>query len=283
MLEFEPVGPFGVRVHGLAQGGRPDIGQRAKLRQALSDHRFLLFRGQTFSEEDHVALVSAIGQVQTENGYLVNYLNARASAYIKSDAVARERYLYHADYQMLPRGPLQVISLYGVKVDEANPTLFADMVGAERRLSGKLRGWLENTANFQLPYHEREDRDVRFRVSARTTGIPPFKIPSIRRHAKTGERYISVSEYFTSHFDGLSESDSDPWFAALGKVQYDPEHAYIHRWQERDLLIFDNEALQHARAQITGAMERSLRRVVANPQTMDELLSDLGAFSTIYQ
>jgi len=282
MLEFEPITPFGARAHGIQPDAPPTPDEAEQLRAALRRNRLLLFRGRTFSEEDHVRLVSAVGTVRSENGQVVNYLNATPSRYIKTDAVAQERYLFHADYQMLPQGPLRVISLYGVKVDAANPTFFADMIAAERRLPDGLRAYLEARDNVQVPYHPRVKGDTKFRVSERPASFPYFRVSSLRRHSASGERYVSVSEFFSSHFEGLSEPDSDAVFRELAAIAYDPAELYVHVWQEHDLLIFDNEALQHARGRISGASARSLRRIIAHPVTMQALLADLGAFSTTY-
>jgi len=47
-------------------------------------------------------------------------------------------------------------------------------------------------------------------------------------------------------------------------VLYQPETVYAHEWREGDLVIWDNIALQHARAQVLPDTRRTLRRVLVN-------------------
>ena len=63
-----------------------------------------------------------------------------------------------------------------------------------------------------------------------------------------------------------TEKSSDVVYQALFPIIYDPAHVYDHHWQQDDLILWDNIALQHGRPAFHGvAGERTLLRTTVNP------------------
>ena len=82
------------------------------------------------------------------------------------------------------------------------------------------------------------------------SGMPEDEIvnshPVVCTHPETGRRALFVNDNYTRHFDGWSIDDSQPLLDHL-YAQFDtPEYTWRHRWQEGDLLIWDNRCAQHA-------------------------------------
>ena len=78
----------------------------------------------------------------------------------------------------------------------------------------------------------------------------------------------------THGIDGLDNDESEALLEELFQHLYRPENVVEHHWRERDLVIWDNIALQHGRDEI-GPSGRRLRRVTVNPLTLAEMLPDV--------
>ena len=96
------------------------------------------------------------------------------------------------------------------------------------------------------------------------SGMPEDEIvnahPVATTHPETGRRALFVNDNYTKHFDGWSVDDSQALLDHL-YAQFDkPEHTFRHRWEEGDLLIWDNRCAQHSVVGDTDGARRSLHR-----------------------
>ena len=82
--------------------------------------------------------------------------------------------------------------------------------------------------------------------------------PVVRTHPETGCKALFVSEHFTTRIAGLPDAESRALLAELFAHSTRPEHVYRHRWQPRDLVLWDNRSLMHLAA---GCPEEQRRRL----------------------
>ena len=281
MLSFQPVSDhIGAHVSGLDLT-RPIAAEDVDaLREAMRRHRLLLLRQGPIAEADHVRLMAALGNVIVEASGrgAVSYVTAGPEGYVPGPS----RILFHSDGQYTDFGAFQAISLYAISMERDEPTIFADMVAAVRRLPTELRDLVAERDIMQCVdlsvYHE----TGRYRLSAKSPLTPEEQFaqsthPMLGRHRDTGEEMLNLSELFTSHVVGMDDDESDHLFDMLARYQYDPEYLYRHHWQLDDLVIWDNLALQHSRDTINALTGRTLRRVVINPYDMAAIMPGLRA------
>ena len=69
--------------------------------------------------------------------------------------------------------------------------------------------------------------------------------PVIRTHPHTGRKCIYVDETYTDHIVGVPPDASRALLAELHEHCIQPRFYYRHRWQARDLVVWDNCATQH--------------------------------------
>jgi taurine dioxygenase len=75
---------------------------------------------------------------------------------------------------------------------------------------------------------------------------------------------LYVSQMMTSEVEGLPSDESEALLEDLFTHLYDPIHSWTHEWRERDLVVWDNLAVQHARPDLTTeGPVRTLRKVIA--------------------
>lgn len=69
--------------------------------------------------------------------------------------------------------------------------------------------------------------------------------PVVKRHRVTGRPWLSVNPTYTRFIEKLSGVESEGILAMLYRQLEKPEYCYRHRWQTGDLLIWDQECVQH--------------------------------------
>ncbi len=253
-LAWRLLQPFGVELDAdLCAPLSPAAGRR--LVSLLRDHALLVARGQQLSMQRQRELLGLFGPIlirEGESGYLSNE---------GEHAAVKSGLSFHADAAYTPN-PLDVISLHAVDVvDGASSTRFA---GAERacgQLPGHLRGALAG--------REAEMISPGFGIlAARVCDEPePDAMlrnarPAILANPNTGRPYLNVSEMHTTRLLDMPQAQSRELLHAVFDMLYADDNRYEHSWNRGDLVIWDNQALQHARGSLESVGRRILQRVI---------------------
>jgi alpha-ketoglutarate-dependent taurine dioxygenase len=254
------LGRFGVRVDGIDLTGQPNDSQLRQLQNLFDEYGLLVFRGLNLDLNAQIELVGSIGRapVSSRNGVLHMYVSN-----VEPDAVAPSgRLLFHSDLMWTPH-PLRVLSLYGESVEEGvAPTLFAGTATAYEDMRPELRqrlDGLELVNVIDASYGRAEDDTV-----VHPTFENPQKAthPVVYPHPRTRRPLLSVNEQQTLEIKGLDKHASDVLIAELTTSIYAQENIVEHFWQQGDLLVWDNLALQHGRPNVEqSGPARTLRRV----------------------
>jgi len=189
------------------------------------------------------------------------------------------RLLFHSDF-MWSEDIYRALSLYGVEVEEpTSPTSFASAVVAWETLPEDLRkrvAGLTATTKQDATYQKRGTGDVLTSTFAIEESI---SLPVGHRHPRTGKTLLYVAQQMTHGIDGLDNDESEALLEELFQHLYRPENVVEHHWRERDLVIWDNIALQHARPNIRiEGPARTLRKILA--PTPKPAWNNLPEFST---
>jgi taurine dioxygenase len=160
---------------------------------------------------------------------------------------------WHADFTYAKQPPSISLLLGRVIPPYGGDTMFSNGYLAYEGLSAGLRETLDGL------------RAVHYATQlAIDSGMPDDEIvnshPVVCTHPETGRRALFVNDNYTRHFDGWSIDDSQPLLDHLYAQFARFEYTWRHRWQEGDLLIWDNRCVQHAVIGDTAGQERSLHR-----------------------
>lgn len=68
----------------------------------------------------------------------------------------------------------------------------------------------------------------------------PVVHPAVITHPETHKKSIFASEADTTDLIGLPEAESESMLALLANQVKKPEFVYIHKWNDNDLVIWDN-------------------------------------------
>ena len=84
--------------------------------------------------------------------------------------------------------------------------------------------------------------------------------PVVRTHPETGRKALFVNEGFTSRILDLPEAESDELLRHLFAHGTEPRFIYRHRWQEHDLVFWDNRCAVHLAHGCPPELRRHMHR-----------------------
>ena len=251
-----------------------DASTRHLLESALDEYRLLLIRNVALDAETHVELVSLFGRPLIENhlGRAYQFVSNIHEEGILGD----ERFAFHSDHAFMP-DPIDVISLFALEVPKGgSQTRFVDGVRAARELPASLRERIAQRSARHIIDPAAPSDAIALEGPPRSSDLPHTFHPIIWKHPRTGDGILYVSEQQTDHVEGLDPDAGHELLRELFAHVYAPRFGYVHEWQQNDLLIWDNRALQHARAAIAPGTRRTLRRVSIGGTPVAEFFRPYG-------
>ena len=258
--EERPIDPFGMEIVIPLDAPLPDGFERRML-SLFDEHKLLLFRDQRLDEDQQVRLLSLFGKVLGAKG---EFREISSDGNLGSGPLT-----WHSDLAFTD-DPFKIISLHAVDVNDGQSwTGFANGVTAMKRLPPDLAARIEGrdalTALAMIQSHRTVDHDV-------PDYVPQQRRPAVIPHPRTSEPTLYVSDMQTARIEGLGREESDALLDTLFSELYAPDRIYRHHWNNGDLLIWDNIALQHSRCDLTGMTPRRLQRVCVADKSFFELL-----------
>ena len=142
--------------------------------------------------------------------------------------------------------PFKATQLYALAVpSRGGDTLFASMYaaydalpdGLKRRLEGRLGAFVYGGRQRSNALLNPEDRDK-----------PPVFHPIVRTHAETGRKALYFDPGKILRIEGLEAAESDALIEELTERMIRPGAEYRHRWQQGDIVIWDNRCSYHRAA-----------------------------------
>jgi taurine dioxygenase len=243
------------------------------LTQLLADEHLLVFPGQDLTPDDQVRIVSLFGIVDDELGdgmpsYYIS--NARTDGQL-----GEVELLFHSDWTWTP-SPVVVASLYAEEIGgPCPPTRFANTARAFDRLPGDLKARLAPLRAVHMSYQPTVVHEA-YSTRRRLPDLPadlPFEQaphttqPVVIADPLSGAPVLFVNSFYTSHIVDLPLDESEALLVDLFERLRAPDNVYEHEWRRGDLVVWDNYAVQHARAAFHGVgARRTLRRVSTTDQ-----------------
>jgi taurine dioxygenase len=264
-FELRDISPaFGSEVVGLEPGALDDSGAQ-RLRDAFDARGLLVFRDLDIDRPGQTALIDTLiaydrpadDPMGARGDMLVS--NKEPEAYAPYG-----RLMFHSDMMWHPE-PFQVLSLYGVEVDEpAVGTSFASTANAWRTLPDGLRARVEHLhaehITGQVYSRGGDDLLVPEREKPVATVMPIAYV-----HPRNGQTLLYVSQQMTARIVEIEDpEESEALLQELFAHLYAPENTFTHAWRARDLVAWDNLAVQHSRGPVLkDGPARTLRKVVS--------------------
>lgn len=245
-------GALGAEITGLDLTRTVDDKTLADVRAAFLENQVICIRGQhAMTPEDQLAFAARWGEVAV-HPYVPSIEGFPGIMRISDPTAITET--WHADTTHAACPPALTLLLARVLPEVGGDTMFSSGYRVYESLSPGLQQAL---ATLRAVHHGTE--------LASSAGLDESAVttthPVVRTHPETGRRALFVNGNYVSHFEGWNEGESAPLLQYLYDQVARPEHTYRHRWQDGDLIIWDNRCTQHAVVADTGGAERVLHRV----------------------
>lgn len=248
--------------------------EQQELRDLFARHLLLRFRGQRLTASDQVRVMGYLGSVlRLPSGLDYEYVsNTRSDGKLGSDEIS-----WHSDMQFSPM-PFEALSLHALSViDKMTSTRFASGARAYERLSSDQREFVGGLHALNVFASDFPGRNRSVALSAEA---PRSVHPVVQQHPVTGVPFLFVSWQQTDSIVGLEAGESDQLLEQLFAVLYDEENVLEHHWSVGDLVIWDNQSLQHARGDISREGERTLQKVTLGQKNLLEMYPEFAGKTT---
>ena len=260
-LDIRPLTPaIGAEILGIDLGSPDTAARIPEIRAALLSHGVIFFRDQDITTAQHIAFARAFGELEIHPATPKDQPNREVLRIEHGPKSRGQENAWHSDVTWREEPSLGSILLAREVPDCGGDTLFANMHLAYERLSDPMKTFCEGlTAVHDIA-----------RVFAKRLGkrpeelhdtYPPMRHPVIRTHPETGERAIYVNTAFTSHIEGLAESESRWLLDHLFATAKDAEIQCRFRWQAGSVAFWDNRVCQHFAASDYFPARRVMERV----------------------
>ena len=256
-ISITPVqGRFVAEVGGVDLSKPMDDRCFAQIHGAFIAHSVLIFKGQTLSNEEHIAFSRRFGELEihTAKHWLlpehpeILVLSNRGENGTRP--IVNGGAYWHSDITYKAKPPLGSL-LYALEVPpEGGDTLFADMHAAYDDLDDAMKARIEGLQaihrygdRYQLMAKDDNDRPPL--TAEQLAEVPDVAHPVVCTHPESGRRTLYVNEGFTVGIKDLPEAEGKALLEELFNKSVQEGHIYRHRWQVGDLVMWDNRCTTH--------------------------------------
>jgi len=255
-----PLAPFGMEIGIRLEWPLPE-GFEQRIVELFDRHKLLVFRNQQLAESDQVKLLENFGRVLGSHG---EYREISTDGGLGSGPLT-----WHSDLAFTEE-PFKVISLHAVAVNDGQSyTDFVNGADTAAALPADLKAKVADREAMTMIAPIQTHRTVGYDSSDE---MPHQLRPLIIPHPRTGEPVLYISNMQTARIMGMDREESDATLDALFAELYRDDRIYRHRWNNGDIVIWDNIALQHSRGDLTGMTPRRLQRIVVADKSFFDLL-----------
>ncbi len=174
--------------------------------------------------------------------------------------------IWHSDTTYLEQPPMGSMLLAKELPPHGGDTIWSNMMMAYETLSGGMKTALEgliaiNSAKKGSAAATREDSRKDGGARDDSGLATTAEHPVVRTHPSTGKKSLYVNFGHTTHFKGMTETESAPILEYLFKHQIRPEFTCQLHWEIGTLAFWDNRITQHLPINDYHGYRRLLHRI----------------------
>jgi len=244
--------------------------QATALRTAFLAHPVLCLRTDGIEPFRFLALARAFGEPQIQLLRDRRHPEVPEISFVSSDdrdvrgtgqrVIAGSHWHTDDSYMAVP---CAATLLYAAIIpDSGGDTEFADMTAAYAQLPDDLRRRIADRVALHTYRSRRNRAHVPKRSADEAAESPPVEHPLVRRHPGTGRQAVYLNPNRIERVVGLPETDGDRLLDELLAFCTQPQFVYRHRWQPRDVVIWDNRCTMHKANADYGDARRVMHRIL---------------------
>ncbi|MEU6367495.1 TauD/TfdA family dioxygenase [Streptomyces sp. NPDC046931] len=284
-------GRIGAVIEGVDLTAPPDLSTVTTLREALNEHKAIVFDGVQLDNAGQERVAGWFGELTTAHPNVPAADDTTNVLAVDSETSKANE--WHADVTFVVNPP-QLTTLRPVVIPPyGGETLIANAAAAYRDLPESLRALADtlrvvhtNQYDYARPAVSTAQRQEYDRIFVST----PYEAehPVVRVHPLTGERGLFIGG-FAKRIVGLSSTDSADLLRILQSYVTRPENILRWTWSPNQLLIFDNRITQHYGVDNYDDHPRRLNRVTVagevptgvDGRRSEQLVGDASHYSSV--
>ncbi|MEL7405715.1 MAG: TauD/TfdA family dioxygenase [Cyanobacteria bacterium J06558_2] len=227
------------------------------IKQLVYEHKLVIFREQNISDVQYVEFSRKIGTPQVypqDNYHHPKYPEVFVSSNVLQDGkkvgVKGTGRYWHTDCAFLDE-PLPWTMHPQILPNSIRETYYIDMQQVYQKLPAHLKNHVEGKYlihDGKLRYKVQEcdiDKAIIDILKVMSERFPAVRHPAVITHPLTGDKILYASSGFTTGIEGLNYETSQEVLQELLEFIERKEHVHTHTWQDGDLILWENRALNH--------------------------------------
>jgi taurine dioxygenase len=264
-LEIRPLsGTVGAEIGGVDLGGTLSDAAVAGIRHALAEHGVVVFRDQTLTPEQHIAVARHFGKINVNRFFTHEEGHPEIALVSKEpDQTANIGGGWHTDHSYDERPALGSM-LYAREVPPCGgDTMFASMYAAYDALSDGLKQTLAGLRGVHSSRHVFgiERPAMQGRIGNPELATQDAVHPVVITHPESGRPALYVNPGFTLRFDGWTAEESQSLLRYLYQHAARPEFTCRLQWQNGSLAFWDNRSTWHYALNDYQGQRRLMHRI----------------------
>jgi alpha-ketoglutarate-dependent 2,4-dichlorophenoxyacetate dioxygenase len=277
-ISIERVGPtLAGRVTNIDLTQPLDAATVAAIEAGMDEHAVLIFPGQNITDDQQMAFSENFGPLENTAGGNVTKkhelrLNPRMADVSNLDKdgkpLARDdrrrmfnlgNQLWHSDssFRATP-AKYSILSGRVVQTGSGN-TEFADMRAAYDALDEKTKREVEDLVCEHSLIYSRGALGFEGLTDEERAMFTPVRQRLVRTHPVTGRKSLYLSSHAGTIL-GWPVPEARAFLRDLNEHAVQPGFVYVHRWQQFDLVMWDNRQTMHRVRRFDAAQIRDMRR-----------------------
>ena len=274
LILSENINGVGITVHDIDLAYELSSFQIIEIQELLNIHKVVVFKNQNLSDEQLSDFAfrfgppfvpdnrfPVLGSQDSKNPIVI--VGNQANEYSKS-YLGHQEVLPHSDHQWL-KCPSSASLLYALDIHENSaPTVWYNMAEAYKILDSKTKSLIDDIKIITYNPFFRPFGSVSAKYVNRNEDIPPgdfISHPLVRTHPLTQEKILYMNIAYEVEFDSVSFENGKTLFEKLKNHILDLDQKYEHKWENEDLVFWDNRATIHYRPAFDSDVRRVLKRV----------------------
>ncbi len=236
------------------------------IRQAYADNGVIFFRGQSLTEDEHIAFARRWGEID------INKFFPHIAGYPEIARVGKEKEQktnigggWHTDHSYDEIPAMGSILVARVLPPAGGDTLFANMYAAYETLDDETKREIEGLSAVHSnahvfgskSYYDNPER----REFANDAAVGKAVHPVVITHPLSGRRSLYVNPGFTMRLEGKSPEESRPLLHKLFAHAMKPQFTSRFQWRPGSIAFWDNRATWHFALNDYHGEERLMHRI----------------------
>ena len=266
---------LGCEIEGITAAEAASESLFGKIYEALLTYQLILFRNVDLSPATQVALARRFGDVQVHVMNQYHGYREHPEIYVLSNLDEagnpngkhpdQGTLYWHTDGSWRERTGQATLMYAEIVPDVGGETQFAGMYQAYELLPAAMKSAIEGRRavhNLNFSRTRRHGHDPM--TAEQRAKVPPVAHPIVRTHPETGRKAVFLGDHAES-IEGMEYQEGRALIEELNALLTPASRVYTHRWQARELVVWDNRCLLHRATEFdTARYKRLMRRCTIN-------------------